>query len=150
MVQTNKQQFLTACLSNAQREALIRKTRTREEKSSIRAHIHEIEEASTRKMNETQLQAMSASVSSKVALIQGPPGTGKTQVCANLQRLFGKLGPCLVSTQSNVAADMLARRFAENANGLRMCRIGNNEKVAADLQQFTADHVMKQQGVGKK
>ena len=66
------------------------------------------------RLDDSQKEAISSALNSRLTLILGPPGSGKTSVAAELVvQLCRKRGKVLVCAPSNVAADNLAVRLKE-------------------------------------
>lgn len=74
-------------------------------------------------LNNSQINAIKAVLSSPLSLIQGPPGTGKTVTSATIIYHLAKMnsGQVLVCAPSNVAVDQLCERIEKT--GLKVVRL---------------------------
>lgn len=104
--------------------------------------------------NDNQQRAIKASLNSRLTLIHGPPGTGKTHVACEVVRLRCKKRtssdpPVLVSAETNMAVDNLARKL--HVLGLRVVRIGEGH-VSNDVRPLSLEHQVETKRIelGKK
>eukprot|EP00808_Paulinella_micropora_P014986 g81906.t1 len=99
------------------------------------AEIVKVEQhLSTRRINESQHQAISGAVRKRLTLIQGPPGTGKTSTSVELILLWVKVlkrPPVLSCAYSNIAVDNIMEGCL--ALGLNCVRYGAPERASPGL-----------------
>jgi hypothetical protein len=79
-------------------------------------------------------------------LVEGPPGTGKTTFIAEFICQVKARDPgatVLLSSQTHVAVDNAAVRFAELRPDLVVVRIGRTEKIGADAQALSVEEQLK-------
>lgn len=91
------------------------------------------------KLNVSQQKAVGAILGNKLTtVIQGPPGTGKTHTLSiAIEALIKEGKKILITAPSNTAVDNLCKKLLSfNAS---LLRVGNNEKVAAEILPFTID-----------
>lgn len=89
-------------------------------------------------LNEDQCNAMRKAVTADdYALIVGMPGTGKTTTIAELIRLLvAQNKTILLASYTHSAVDTILRKL-RGVEGVRMLRMGNPDRVHADLQHCT-------------
>jgi ATP-dependent RNA/DNA helicase IGHMBP2 len=90
-------------------------------------------------LNNSQQQAVGAILSTELTtVIQGPPGTGKTHTLAiAIEELVNRGKKVLITAPSNTAVDNLCKKLI--GSKISLLRVGNNEKVAAEVMPFTID-----------
>ena len=95
-------------------------------------------------LNESQKNAVSESINSRLSLIQGPPGTGKTFTAVHLLKQLSQMGkgPILACAESNVAVDNLLEGLVNI--GVNAVRIGKPVKVRESLRNSTLDALIEQ------
>jgi superfamily I DNA and/or RNA helicase len=95
-------------------------------------------------LNESQKNAVSESINSRLSLIQGPPGTGKTFTAVHLLKQLSQTGkgPILACAESNVAVDNLLEGLVNI--GVNAVRIGKPVKVRESLRNNTLDALIEQ------
>lgn len=72
------------------------------------------------------------------ALLLGMPGTGKTTTIAELIKLLVSRGKTiLLASYTHSAVDTILRKLLVGAEGVRLLRLGNPDRVHADLQEHT-------------
>lgn len=94
---------------------------------------------SSEQLNESQQQAVGAILGRDLTtVIQGPPGTGKTHTLAiAIEHLIKAGKKVLITAPSNTAVDNLCKKLL--SFNCSLLRVGNNEKVAAEILPFTID-----------
>lgn len=97
--------------------------------------------------NPSQREAIKAGMQTKdIALVLGPPGTGKTTVIVEWVLHFIKeKKKVLISSKNNKAVDNVFERIAqfrqqEEYKDLGMIRIGNSDKVQANVREFLPEN----------
>lgn len=100
-------------------------------------------------LNPSQQQAVGSILTDQpTVIIQGPPGTGKTHTLSIAIAELVKRGKrVIISAPSNTAVDQLARKVI--AQGCQLIRLGNDEKISADLQDYTIDGYLEKGGSSK-
>ncbi|AEA44581.1 AAA domain-containing protein [Fluviicola taffensis] len=90
-------------------------------------------------LNNSQQEAVGAILSSDLTtVIQGPPGTGKTHTLSiAIAELVNRGKKVLVTAPSNTAVDNLCKKLI--AAKISLLRVGNNEKVSAEVIPYTID-----------
>ena len=90
-------------------------------------------------LNDSQQEAVGAILSNELTtVIQGPPGTGKTHTLAiAIEELVNRGKKVLITAPSNTAVDNLCKKLI--GSKISLLRVGNNEKVAAEIMPFTID-----------
>nr|WP_294862649.1 AAA domain-containing protein [uncultured Fluviicola sp.] len=90
-------------------------------------------------LNDSQQEAVGAILSTELTtVIQGPPGTGKTHTLAiAIEELVTRGKKVLITAPSNTAVDNLCKKLIQSK--ISLLRVGNNEKVAAEIMPFTID-----------
>ena len=91
------------------------------------------------RLNRSQLEATLAATGGTLTLVQGPPGTGKTQVAIAILLTWcaARAGPCLATSDSNIAVDNLLEGLA--AAGVNVVRLGRPDAVRPELLRFCPD-----------
>jgi len=99
------------------------------------------------KSNPSQREAIKAGMQTKdIALVLGPPGTGKTTVIVEWVLHFIKeKKKVLISSKNNKAVDNVFERISqfreeEEYKNLGMVRIGNVDKVQANVREFLPEN----------
>lgn len=100
-------------------------------------------------LNPSQQKAVGSILSDeRTVVIQGPPGTGKTHTLSLAIAALVKKGKrVIIAAPSNTAVDQLARKVI--AQGCQLIRLGNDEKISADLQDYTIDGYLEKGGSSK-
>lgn len=90
-------------------------------------------------LNLSQQRAVGAILNpDPTVVIQGPPGTGKTHTLSiAIEELVKRGKKVLVTAPSNTAVDNLCKKIA--AAKFSLLRVGNEEKVAAEIMPYTID-----------
>lgn len=90
-------------------------------------------------LNPSQQEAVGAILSSDLTtVIQGPPGTGKTHTLSiAIEELVKRGKKVLITAPSNTAVDNLCKKIV--ASKISLLRVGNEEKVAAEIMPYTID-----------
>lgn len=90
-------------------------------------------------LNPSQQEAVGAILSSdSTTVIQGPPGTGKTHTLSiAIEELVRRGKKVLITAPSNTAVDNLCKKIV--ASKISLLRVGNEEKVAAEIMPYTID-----------
>ncbi len=90
-------------------------------------------------LNSSQQEAVGSILSSELTtVIQGPPGTGKTHTLSiAIEELVNRGKKVLITAPSNTAVDNLCKKVASSK--ISLLRVGNNEKVAAEIMPYTID-----------
>ena len=103
-----------------------------QEKKENHTFIHEA-------LNLSQQMAVGSILSNDITtVIQGPPGTGKTHMLSvAIEELVKRGKKVLITAPSNTAVDNLCKKIISSA--ISLLRVGNNEKVAAEIIPFTID-----------
>ncbi|CAJ1370949.1 unnamed protein product [Effrenium voratum] len=95
-------------------------------------------------MNESQRNAIHASLRQTCTVVQGPPGTGKTSVSVEILHFWAKalrLTPVLATSDSNVAVDNICEGL--RARGVKAVRVGRPEKVRSVIEDMTLEAELK-------
>lgn len=112
-------------------------------------HLHEFEESfqiekerhlfEHQTLNDSQQRAVGAILSKELTtVIQGPPGTGKTHTLSiAIEELVNRGKKVLITAPSNTAVDNLCKKVI--GSRISLLRVGNNEKVSAEVIPFTID-----------
>jgi ATP-dependent RNA/DNA helicase IGHMBP2 len=92
--------------------------------------------------NESQRLAITAITGSdKLVAIQGPPGTGKTTtLVAGIRELVKSGKKIILAAPSNTAVDHVVRQLMRAQ--VPVIRVGNDEKIAADVQAVWLDNLV--------
>ena len=90
-------------------------------------------------LNLSQQEAVGAILGNEVTtVIQGPPGTGKTHTLSiAIEELVSRGKKVLITAPSNTAVDNLCKKVVSSK--ISLLRVGNNEKVAAEIMPYTID-----------
>jgi ATP-dependent RNA/DNA helicase IGHMBP2 len=90
-------------------------------------------------LNNSQQEAVGAILSSDLTtVIQGPPGTGKTHTLSlAIAELVSRGKKVVITAPSNTAVDHLCKQLI--ASKISLLRVGNNEKVSAEIIPYTID-----------
>ena len=101
------------------------------------------------KFNDSQQRAITAITSNaKIVAIQGPPGTGKTTtLVAGIQALVKSGKKIILSAPSNAAVDHIVRKLMQAE--IPVIRLGNDEKIAADVQAVWLDNLVESGSASK-
>lgn len=90
-------------------------------------------------LNPSQQETVGAILSNDLTtVIQGPPGTGKTHTLSvAIEELVKRGKKVLITAPSNTAVDNLCKKIV--ASKISLLRVGNEEKVAAEIMPYTID-----------
>lgn len=101
-------------------------------------------------LNPSQEAAVTAMLENEtICIIHGPPGTGKTTTLAEgIRRLVRSGRKIVVAAPSNTATDHLSAVLI--SNGIKLLRVGNSSKVAAEVFPFTPEGKLQNSKVAKE
>lgn len=95
-------------------------------------------------LDENKKQAVYKALNSKdIFLLQGPPGTGKTTFITELVSqiiMQNSSSRILITSQSHVAVDHALSKITESEPGVKVLRIGREEKLSLGTEQYMLDN----------
>lgn len=95
-------------------------------------------------LDENKKQAVYKALNSKdIFLLQGPPGTGKTTFITELVSqiiMKNSSSRILITSQSHVAVDHALSKITESEPGIKVLRVGREEKLSLGTEQYMLDN----------